>query len=207
MALRRNLLIGLLLLGAVANLVGPHEPWLGIDIGATGASLLYTACILLAVQLGVDDGKLFAPEVSYAERHAWVATFFVSLVLLQLAKSGWSIPAHDADPQGVWRHLWPKLLLMFASWIVISIVLRAKHRDAVTLDERDLRIHHRAERIASVVLALLIINTIVLLTAYEERIASWLDPILLAHFLIGLLVTKHLVENVSTVALYWRARR
>jgi uncharacterized membrane protein len=207
MTLRRNLLIGLLLLGALANFMGPHEPWLGIDIGATGASLLYTACILLAVQLGLDDSKLFPPEISYAERHSWVATFFVALVLVQLTKSGWPIAAHDADPQAVWRHLWPKLAVMFAAWIAISIVLRAKHRDAVVLDERDLRIHHRAERIASVVLAVFMISTSVLLAVHAEQIAAWLDPILLAHFLIGLLVTKLLVENVCTVALYWRARR
>jgi uncharacterized membrane protein len=207
MTLRRNLLIGLLLLGAMANLAGPREPWFGVDIGATGASLLYLACILLAVQLGLDDGALFAPEISYAERHAWVASFFVALVLVQLAKSGWPLAAYDAAPEVVWRHLWPKLLVMFAAWIGISIVLRARHRDAVTLDERDLRIHHRAERFSSVALAILMISTVVLLAVHREQIAEWLDPILLAHFLIGLLVTKLLVENVCAVVLYRRARQ
>jgi hypothetical protein len=203
---RRNLLIGLILLGAVANLAGPNEPWLGVDVGATGASLLYIACALIAVQLASDDTQLFAPEISYAERQAWVGGFFVALALIQLAKSGWPL-AGDAAPALVWRHLWPKLAVMLAAWIAIAIVLRSKHRDAVTLDERDLRVHHRAERVSSIVLALLIIQTIVLLTIYQEQIAVWLDPIVLAHFLIGLLVLKVLVENVCTVVLYWRARQ
>src|ERR1044072_8511628 len=62
-------------------LLGP-DGWSGIDIGPTGAALLYLVLVVLVAHLARHGGLAFPEESSPAERQAWVSLIFVTLIAL-----------------------------------------------------------------------------------------------------------------------------
>ena len=50
--------------------------------------------------------------------------------------------------------------MLLIGWIVVASVVRARNRETVELDERDLRIQHAADRAGSGLMALLIVALI-----------------------------------------------
>ncbi len=69
---RWQALIALALVACMANLFGPAERWLGVDIGATGAAVFYLCLVGLLVLMALKGGEVFPDTWSLAERRAWV---------------------------------------------------------------------------------------------------------------------------------------
>ena len=206
---RVQVLLALAALGAAGMFLG-GEGWLGIDFGPVGASVLYGALWVLVIHLARYAGQVFPEEWSPAEKQAWVALVFVALVSFNMINLLAALPslgaAADQLRNSATRALWTNLGMLILGWIVVSGILRKQDAGSVERDERDLRIAHRAARIADGVMTLFIILLVVALAALPEQSRTWLRPLIAANVLIALLVVRTLVENIYTVLRYRRER-
>lgn len=186
------------------------EGWLGIDFGPLGAALLYAAMWILVVYLAKYAGQVFPEEWSLAEKQSWVALVFVALISFHMLNLLAALPGLGAEADSLrnsaTRPLWTNLAMLIIGWIVVASMLRRQDAGAVELDERDLRIAHKASRVADGTLMLLIIGLVVALVALPEYSRTWLRPLIAANVLIALLVGRTLAENVYTVLRYRRER-
>ena len=92
-------LIALALVACMANLFGPAERWLGVDIGATGASVFYLCLVGLLVLMALKGSEVFPDTWSLAERRAWVGMAFTALIVVATGKFLWVLlaPRSRAD--------------------------------------------------------------------------------------------------------------
>jgi hypothetical protein len=187
--------------------LGP-DGWLGIDIGATGSAVLYAALWLFLVHLSKHSETAFPVDAPLAERQAWVAVVFVSLMALfwfnfMFALRGLG-PEADQISNSASRHFSINLGMFIFAWIVVSGVVRSGNRESVQIDERDLRVQHAAGRVGSGLMAMLIIGLVAALALRPDYLAPWLRPLIVANALVGLLIAKTLTENVWIVLRYRR---
>ena len=206
-ALRRTqVLLAVAALGAAGMFLGP-DGWHGIDIGPVASAVLYAALWLFLVHLAKFSGEVFPEQWSQAEKQAWVATVFLALVSFHVANLLIALPDLGAEADqlrnSATRPLWLNLGMLIFGWIVIGSAVRRQDAGTVQLDERDLRVAHRASRFANAMLALLIVWLVVALTLPEQS-RTWLRPYIAANVLIALLIARTLLENIYTV---WRYRR
>jgi len=207
-ALRRTqVLLAVAALGAAGMFLGP-DGWHGIDIGPVASAVLYAALWLFLVHLAKFSGEVFPEQWSQAEKQAWVATIFLALVSFHVANLLIALPDLGADADrlrnSATRPLWLNLGMLIFGWIVIGSAVRRQDAGTVQLDERDLRVAHRASRFANAMLALLIVWLVVALVTLPEQSRTWLRPYIAANVLIALLIARTLLENIYTV---WRYRR
>lgn len=71
---RTGMLLALAALGATGMFLGP-DGWFGIDIGPTGAALLYLVLVILLIHVARHGEAAFPESTSLAERQAWVSGF------------------------------------------------------------------------------------------------------------------------------------
>jgi hypothetical protein len=202
----------LALVGAMASLFGPHERWWGVDIGATGTAVfaftLWTGAWLFARH----TEEIFRVEWSLAERRAWVGLLFLVLVFVNFARFMIAIAGLDSTPMTIAetpsKHFMWNLFVLLIAWSVVAKTIRGPARDLVELDERDLRMQHRAKRASDRAFVFVVVG-IVLLLAYLPggSLTWWLSPLVAAHALIGLLIGRAMVENACLVACYALERR
>lgn len=189
--------------------LGP-DGWLGIDIGPVGASVLYAALWLLVIHLSKNSEEAFPADASLAERQAWVGTSFVTLIYIHWLNFLIVLPdlgaAADEMSNPASRRFAINAGMAIFAWIVVAGVVRSGNKDAVELDERDLRVQHDASRAGSALLAVIIIGLISALTTQPDLMSRWLRPLIVANALVGLLIAKTLTENVYTVVRYRRGR-
>lgn len=206
---RLQALLAVAALGVAGMFLG-GESWLGIDLGPVGASVLYAALWLFVIFLARYGREVFPEEWSPAEKQAWVALVFVALVSFNMANLLAALPDLGAAAEqlrnSATRPLWTNLGMLIVGWIIIAGMLRGQEAGNVERDERDLRIAHRASRLADGAMALLIIWLVVLLVALPEQSRVWLRPLIAANVLIALLIARTLVENIYTVLRYRRER-
>jgi hypothetical protein len=187
--------------------LGP-DGWLGIDIGPVGAAVLYAALWLFVIHLSKHSEAAFPSDASLAERQAWVAVAFITLITIHWLNFMSMLPglgaAADQISNPVSRRFGINFGMTIFAWIVIAGVVRSGNREAVELDERDLRVQHAAGRVGSGVLAVLIIGLISGLATQPEVFSSWLRPLIVANALLGLLIAKTLTECVYTVVRFRR---
>jgi hypothetical protein len=202
-------LAGLAIIASIAALYGPSEPWVGIDIGAVGASIFGLA-LLAGVWLFASRGDQVFPEhMSIAERRAWVGLLFVSIILASYLRQLWALSGEAQVPQYIHglfaHHFVQRLFALILAWSLISYLI-GRSAGGMEADERDVRLRHRANRAGDWALTLIVIAGIcVLASVPASRLAWWLAPIVLANLLIGLLVAKSLVEHVALALAYRRA--
>jgi len=204
---RSWLLLCLAALGAAGMFLGP-DGWLGLDIGPVGAAVLYAALWLLVIHVSRHSEEAFPADAPLAERVAWVAVVFVTLIALNWMNFISSLRNLGDGADQIWNSAsrpfsW-NLAMLLIGWIVVASVVRARNRESVGLDERDLRIRHAADRAGSGLMALLIVALISALATQPELLAPWLRPLIVANALIGLLMAKTLTENVYAVVRYRR---
>jgi hypothetical protein len=202
----------LALVGAMASLFGPHERWWGVDIGATGTAVfgftLWTGAWLFARH----PEEIFPVEWSVAERRAWTGLLFLMLVFVSFARFMVSIADLDSTPMAIAeipsKHFMWSLFVLLIAWAVVAKTIRGPATDLVELDERDLRIQHRANRAADSAFIFVVVG-IVLLLAYlpGARLGWWLSPLIAAHALIGLLIGRATVARACQVGCYALERR
>jgi hypothetical protein len=191
---------------AIASLFGPAERWAGIDIGATGASL-FAGSLLCSVWLFAVRGEtVFRDDMSIAERRAWVGFVFIGILLLGFSRHLWVLWANEIVPvthdQFVGRHFIPRLVVLIIVWSVVSHLI-GRSAGGIAADERDLRLRHRADRVGDWAFTLIVIACIAVLASVPASILRWwLEPIVLANVLIGLLIVKSFVEHVALTASY-----
>lgn len=89
-------------------------------------------------------------------------------------------------------------------WMVMGSILRQQDSGDVQFDQRDLRIAHRASRVADGALALLVVWLVVALMALPDQSRTWLRPLIAANLLIAVLVAHAVVESICTL---WGYRR
>ena len=206
---RVQVLLALAALGVAGMFLG-GEGWLGIDLGPVGASVLYAALWVFVIHLARYAGQVFPEAWSPAEKQAWVALVFVALVSFNMSNLLAALPglgaAADELRNSATRPLWTNLGILMVGWIVVAGMLRKQDAGGVERDERDLRIAHKAARIADGVMTLFIICLVVVLIALPEQSRTWLRPLVAANVLIALLIARTLVENVYTALRYRRER-
>jgi hypothetical protein len=206
---RVQVLLAMAALGAAGMFLG-GEGWLGIDLGPVGASVLYVALWLFVIFLARHGREVFPEEWSPAEKQAWVALVFVALVSFNMTNLLAALPdlgaAADQLRNSATRPLWTNLGMLMVGWIVVASILRGQEAGGVERDERDLRVAHRAARLADGTMALLIIGLVVVLVVLPEQSRAWLRPLIAANVLIALLIARTLVENIYTVLRYRRER-
>ncbi len=201
----------LLVLGsasAFAALFGPAQAWGGVDLGATGASVFMLSLLAAIALFAVRGDQVFPEHMSIAERRAWVGLVFTAIILVTFARELYVLSRHAAVPEGVndlfARRFIERYVVVAIVWAVISHLI-GRREGGPESDERDLRLRHRADRAGDWALTLIVINAIIVLaSAPRELLGWWLAPIVLANVLIGLLITKSLVEHV-VLALSYRS--
>jgi hypothetical protein len=193
--------------GAAGMFLGP-DGWLGIDIGPVGAAVLYAALWLIAIHFWKNADEAFPADASLAERQAWVAAAFVSLIAFHWLNFLLMLPdlgvASDEISNPASRRFAINFGMTIFAWIIVSGAVRSGNRETVQLDERDLRIQHAAGRVGSGLLAVLIIGLISGLATQPEIFSPWLRPLIVANALLGLLIAKSLAECVYTVLRFRR---
>lgn len=95
--------------------------------------------------------------------------------------------------------------LLLSGWIVVSGLLRAQNAEAVELDERDLRIEHAAGRVASGLMAAMMVGLVVVLASFPDPLRPMMRPLIVASALIGLLLASAIAQNLYSVLSYRRA--
>jgi hypothetical protein len=202
---RTAALFALAALGATGMFLGP-DGWFGIDIGATGAALLYLAVVVFLAHLARHGEAAFPEDVSLAERQAWVSLVFVALIALHFVNylTGLHHLGEMADrvSNPASRRFGISLGMLIFGWIAVAGVLRKQNREAVELDERDMRVHHAAARLASGLMAMMMIGLVVLIAWYPEQSRAWMRPVIVGSALIGLLIARSLAEYGITVVKY-----
>jgi hypothetical protein len=202
-------LTGLAVVASVAALWGPSEPWAGIDIGAVGAAVFGLALVAGAWLFARRANDVFPGHMSVAERRAWVGLLFVAIMLASYLRQLWALSGEAVVPQYIQglfaHHFVQRLFVLILAWSLISHLI-GRAAGGVETDERDIRLRHRADRAGDWALTLIVIAGIcVLASVPAAQLAWWLAPIVLANLLIGLLITKALVEHVALAVIYRRA--
>ena len=204
-------LILLAVIAFIGDLFGPAERWWGVDIGATAAGLFRLALIGSAVLVGLRPREVLPETWSLAEGRAWLGLAFMTMILLAFAKLLWNLaqlPEVPVTPSQVPAgHFLRDLVLIYIVWLVTSMLL-GRGAGAVELDERDLRMQNRADRVGDWALVGAIAQCILMLVVFPAALLKWwLAPMILAHALIGFLIVRTLVEHAALVAGYAWARR
>jgi hypothetical protein len=206
------ILLLIALAGAVASLIGPHDRWWGIDVGATGAAVFGFALWLGAWLYSKNPERIFSAQWALAERRAWVGLVFLTLSVANFARFLCAL-GRDAQPPSLLReitshHLMWNLFVLLISWAVVSSTISGGEPDVVERDERDLRFEYAADRVGDFALSGIVIACVILLaTVPAERLDWWLAPLVAANVLIGLLMLKSLAEYVYLVSRYAWERR
>jgi hypothetical protein len=208
---RWQALIALALVACMANLFGPAERWLGVDIGATGASVFYLCLIGLLILMALKAGEVFPDTWSLAERRAWVGMGVTALIVGAAGKFLWVLSHLEVVPTRIYdipaRNLVNFIIVMGIAWGVAAHVL-GRRAGPVEHDERDLRLRFQADRVGDWALSLTVVASVVLLASVAaSSLAWWLQPLVLANVLIAVLIAKMFIEHAALVALYARARR
>jgi hypothetical protein len=166
-------------------------------VGATGAGVFHLILVGLVVMIAWRPREVFPEEWSIAEIRVWVGLVF-GLLLLGFCKLLTTLTALDAVPlsiRDVPARRFISLLgaLLFFYVVVIAMLAR---RGGVQLDERDLRMRCAADQTGDLALALAVVSgAIVLIATPRELLAWWLEPVILANVLIGLLIFRSFVEQ------------
>lgn len=205
-----QVLMVIAVLGAMAMLFGPASRWLGVDLGATGASLFFLSLAGLITFVAMKPREIFPDEWSLAERRGWVSVVMTTLILVTLVKYV-SVLA-GMDPVPTWIGELPRrplsnVVVLAIAWGVCEGLL-AKGAGPVTEDERDLRLRLAADGVGDLALSLAIVTCVVLLASLQAAYLEWwLKPLVLANVLVALLIARSLIENLALITLYARARR
>jgi nitric oxide reductase large subunit len=193
-------------IGTTASLFGPGEPWLGMDVGAVGSALFWIALVAAITLFATAKDRAFPEDMSIEERRAWLGIVILGVVLASFTREllgleGRQVPAErlvDFFSHGFFR----KMVTLFIVWGVIAYAVGSAER-GVESDERDLRLRRRADRAGDWALTLIVIAcAIVLASAARLRLDWWLQPLVLAHVLIGVLIVKAFVEHVALAYSY-----
>lgn len=202
---RTGLLLAVAVLGA-SGMFFDADGWFGIDIGPVRATVLYGVLWLLLMHLARHSEAVFPADSPLAERQAWVCLVFVSLIVFHFCNFLVILPALGAEADQISnpasRRFGISLGMLMFAWIVVAGILRSQNREAVELDERDLRIQHAAGRFAHGLMACIMIGFVVLLATLPEQSRSWMRPLIIGNALIGLLIARTLAESTFKVLRY-----
>ncbi len=207
---RTQILVALAALGAVGMFFGP-DGWLGIDVGAVGAAVLYAAIWLFVIHLSRAPTGIFPEQASQAERQGWVSLAFVLLIACNFLNFIVALPAlgeaADRLSNPASRQFGINLGMLIVAWSVVAKIVRAQDTDGIESDERDLRIQHGAQRMAGGLMSMLILGLVALLAIFPEQAQPWMRPLIVGNVLLGLLIAHTLAESIHRVARYTRQRQ
>lgn len=189
---------------ASVALLGPR--WHGMDLGATGAAV-FVVCAILSIGLfATRSHEVFPEHMSIAERRTWVGLVFLTLVLAGFAREMLVLSGHGNFPEHVHDLFAPafmeRYVVLAIAWGVIAHLVE-RGDGGLEGDERDLHLRHRADRAGDWAFTLIVIAGILVLAWVPRELLSWwLAPRVLANVLIGLLITKSLVEHAVLACSY-----
>lgn len=204
--------LALTLIGALGSLFGPQERWWGLEIGRLGATVFGFTLWIGAGLFAAYPERIFSPTWSIAERRAWAGLFFVLLIFLGYLRFMWTLGGLPQIPDSLGElpadnFLW-NLAVMLIAWAVVSSTLRGREPAVIEADERDLRLRRAADHVGDWALTIMIAWCVGLLVAQPaDRLAWWLEPMIAANVLVGILIAKTLVEHAYLVGRYAWDRR
>jgi hypothetical protein len=144
----------------------------------------------------------FPKSKPYRRAQAVLAIAALGAAGMFLGGEGWlGINLGSVGAAVLYAALW---LMPIFGWMVMGSILRKQDSGGVQFDQRDLRIAHRASRVADGALALLVVWLVVALMALPDQSRTWLRPLIAANVLVGVLVVRALVESICTL---WSYRR
>jgi hypothetical protein len=192
-----------------AALFGPGQLVYGVDLGAAGAGAFVLCAVCCLWLFATRSDEIFPEHMSVAERRAWVGLVYLVLVLASLMREMLMLSGHAQFPEGLHdlfaHRFMQRYLLLAVTWSLIDYLV-GRRGTGIEIDERDLRLQHRAERAGDWVLTLIVIGAIIVLALIPQQLLSWwLAPIVLANVLIGVLIARSLVKNV-VLAFSYRSR-
>ena len=204
--------LALTFIGALGSLFGPQERWWGLDVGSLGSNVFGFALWIGAGLFAAYPERIFSPDWSIAERRAWAGLFFVLLIFLSYLRFMWSLAGLSDVPDTLRElpaeHFVGNLVVLLIAWAVVSSTLRGRESGVIESDERDLRLRAAADHAGDWVLTILIVWCVGLLIGQPaNRVTWWLAPMIAANVLVGILITKTLVEHVYLVGRYAWDRR
>jgi hypothetical protein len=197
-------------LACLAMLFGPTDRLWVVDVGATGAGVFHLILVGLVVMVAWRPHEVFPEEWSIAEIRAWVGLAFALLLLLGFGKFLATLAGLEAVPLSIRDFPARRFISLLGALLLFYVVANAMlaRRGGVQIDERDLRMRYGADQAGDVALALAVVNGAVLLIAMPRvLLAWWLEPLILANVLIGLLIFRSFVEQAVLVVRYTLARR
>lgn len=204
--------LALTLIGALGSWFGPQERWWGLNVGSLGSTVFGFTLWIGAGLFAAYPERIFSPAWSIAERRAWAGLFFVVLIFAAYLRFMWRLGDLPEIPDSLRElpadnFLWNVSVLLI-TWAVVSSTLRGRETDVIEADERDLRLRRAADRVGDWILTILIAWCVGLLIGQPtERLAWWLAPMVAANVLVGILVTKTLLEHAYLVGRYAWDRR
>lgn len=205
-----QVMISVCLAGCLAMLFGPADRAWVVDVGATGAGVFHLTLVVLMVLIGWRPHEVFPEEWSIAEIRAWVGLVFAMLILLGFGKFLLTLAAMDPVPQSIRALPASHFISLLGTLLFFSVLanLLLSRRGGVPLDERDLRMRHGAEQAGDLALVMAVVWCVAWLVATPRALlAWWVEPLVLANLLIGLLIFKIFVEQMVLVVRYAFARR
>jgi hypothetical protein len=209
---RRHALLLLLvgILSAIAALFAPGGRWLGVDPGAVGSAVFILSAGAAIALFAFRGDEVFPEDMSIAERRGWIGVIFLAVLLAALARQIWALSIHSAGADRIDQlfshHFVQRWSVLTIFWAVLSHLI-GRSAGGIEMDERDLRLRHRADRGGDFTLVLIVILAVCLLAALPRAVLEWwLEPIVLANVLIGLLIAKVFIEHVVLTYSYRASR-
>jgi hypothetical protein len=197
-------------LAAIAALFAPDGRWLGVDPGAVGSALFVLSAGAAIALFVLRGDEIFPEDMSIAERRAWIGVIFLAMLLAGLARQLWALSLNAAAPDRIEQlfshHFVQRWTVLTIIWAVLSHLI-GRSAGGVEMDERDLRLRHRADRGGDLTLVLIVVLAVCLLAALPRALLEWwLEPIVLANVLIGLLIAKVFIEHLVLTYSYRAGR-
>lgn len=178
-----------------------------IPMGFVG-TVLFSAAVWSAVTaIHTTPTSDAEQRIAPGEWKAWVDLGFLVAILAAMALA-LTVPhtvvpiGQDPDAQRFGR----LLTAIFIAWAIVSYMLRKRWGAQVTHDERDAQIDLNTTKLSLYMMVCGMFAFVILLTANPLERLQWLSYGLIAHILIMIMVTAHLIGNIAQIVYYARER-
>lgn len=181
------------------------DTFLGIDTGWIGSLLMPFG--VWSTLYGLAHTRT-NPEslVSFGEKQTIISLVITVTIALYffvtLASMGWNINIHSRET----GRMVTNIVLMLVGTSIITTIMRERERGMVVEDERDNAIQQRAASMSHGLLIACLLLVIVFVGFNPPARIAWATPVVIAHSLLGILMTTEIVRYGYQWWLYRRER-
>lgn len=153
-----------------------------------------------------SSGSDLLAGLSPAELSAWVGLAFTAAILAYFALRSSQMVADDGSMAPEASAIGQHIGILVIGWLVLSSILRSGQRDAVSEDERDRVIAHRATGWARMALVVFVIGVAVTFAFTPPEHLQWAAPMVISNMMMFGLLVSCLFEYGITALAYLRDR-